>query len=1148
MFPRAILFAVACTMTATSMLCGGSVALPRTIPLNKLDHVVVIDGDLAKWGNLLVGGAAVVEQLNVLAGLPGSDNTDAAVFKVAHDDQAIYIAIQVVDSSICTAEPLWAGDCVEVFLDVRPSGEGENKFSWHAYSPGVYHLGFAPPSADNPKARWINGSTSGPVGEIQAVGKLLADGYSLEIRIPLASINTTANRLKDPIGLDVAIDNVDLVAGHKTDIVQYNFGGSEEDWADPSGFPHAVAGAPGIAEGGAIIQIRPAQLLPPGRGGWNSQPKRMLRGGVLMKGDAVKAADAPISVSLRYLGNELTQTRADTTAIRLQSQVATQSYPQLGLVCSTLTASLDSTKTGHYEVITSLGDAQALKTHFQAATWSATTQPIRDRTTRADGQSVNSTANAQYQLFNGWKLSPAGTATPLTGDMPVKMIWSSDGRQLLVQTAGFHDQGISVFDLATGKVTATLPTNKTWPGLCISPDGKVLLVSGSSTGTLLTYALPAFSASPPIKLPGTKDKKTWVAGLLALTAEDGAQSCYAVDEGHDCVFCFPLGDGKSAQISPNTLKTGYAPYAIAGSPDGRFIAVSNWGDQSISIFDRASGKGIRVPVGSHPNELVWSKDGRIYVACSGSNSVSVVRDGKVTETIKTCLDPAAPVGSTPIALAISSDQQRLYVANADNNDVAVIDISQAGQSRILGLIPTGWYPSALAVSRDSKTLYVGVGKGMAFAANPTGEYIGDVLNGAVEVIAVPDQAQLGLYTRQVIANTPASERQMKISDSQQATLKNVFPRIKHVLWIIRENRTYDQILGDLPYGNGDPSLAIFGKDVTPNAHALAQEFTLLDNLYCSGEVSEDGHEWCNAAYATDFTEKAWINSYSDRGEPDSDDRLTKSPAGYLWDNCRRNNVTYRSYGEYAVFSSDKNHAPVFHGDKSLEGHASLAWSVLDGKRDYERVEAFIGELRDAEKSGDWPAYMVMSLGEDHTMGGSANSFTPDACVASNDQALGKIVEAVSRSKFWASTAIFVMEDDAQDGPDHVDAHRTVGFVISPYTRRHAVDSTLYTTVSFVHSMELMLKLEPMTQYDSSAMPVFNAMTEQADFSPFALEPARIDMAEKNKTTGPDAEASAKLDLSGYDRCDPTALNLILWHMCKPGELLPAPVRSIHWSQ
>ena len=257
-------------------------------------------------------------------------------------------------------------------------------------------------------------------------------------------------------------------------------------------------------------------------------------------------------------------------------------------------------------------------------------------------------------------------------------------------------------------------------------------------------------------------------------------------------------------------------------------------------------------------------------------------------------------------------------------------------------------------------------------------------------------------------------------------------------------------------------------------------------------------------------------------------------------------MTYRSYGEYAYFHSDKNQPPVFKGDKGLEGHASKAWSDMYGKRDYERVDAFIGELHAAEKGDNWPAYMVMSLGEDHTRGGQVGWFTPNACVASNDLALGKIVEAVSHSKFWPNTAIFVMEDDAQDGPDHVDAHRTAGFVISPYTRRHAVDSTLYTTASFVHSMELMLKLPPMTQYDSSATPVFNALTETPDLAPFDHVAPRIDLADKNKPNGPDAEASAKLDFSGYDLCDPAVLNGILWHMFKPGSPLPAPVRSVHW--
>jgi hypothetical protein len=219
---------------------------------------------------------------------------------------------------------------------------------------------------------------------------------------------------------------------------------------------------------------------------------------------------------------------------------------------------------------------------------------------------------------------------------------------------------------------------------------------------------------------------------------------------------------------------------------------------------------------------------------------------------------------------------------------------------------------------------------------------------------------------------------------------------------------------------------------------------------------------------------------------------------------------------------------------------------MSSKRDYERVSAFIDEMHDAEKNGDWPAYMVMSLGEDHTHGGQVGWFTPNACVASNDLALGKIVEAVSHSKFWANTAIFIMEDDAQDGPDHVDAHRTVGFVVSPYTRRHAVDSTLYTTASFVQSMELMLKLPPMTQYDSSAMPVYNAMTETPDLASFNHVDPRIDIADRNQPNGPEAAASAKLDFSGYDLCDPTVLNGILWRLYKPGTPVPAPVRSVHW--
>lgn len=776
------------------------------------------------------------------------------------------------------------------------------------------------------------------------------------------------------------------------------------------------------------------------------------------------------------------------------------------------------------------------------AAWSAETGSGATPSAHSGIDLPNTVNNDQYRLFNGWKLSPAGTAVPLPGDLPVKMIWSAGGESLLIQTAGFHNQGICVFDPGSKKITRKCSLGKTWPGMCLSPDGKMLFVSGGSTGNVLAFAQPEMAAAQSVEVPGGVPGKTWISGMEASAGADGTQSLCVLNQESSSLLIF----GGSPLKVQRSVSTGYAPYAVAMSPDGKVIAVSNWGDQSVSLFDRATGQETRVTVGSHPNELVWSRKGRLFVACSGANSVSVLKDGRVIETIKTCLDPTAPVGSTPIALALSPDQTRLYVANADNNDVAVIDVSNPGESRILGMIPTGWYPSAVAVSPDNKTLYVGVGKGMTFGPNARGPYIARMLNGAIEVISIPKQAQLGVYTKQVIANTPVPERDMRPTTAQQAILKNTFSQISHVLWIIRENRTYDQVLGDLPNGNGDPSLTMFGQDVTPNGHALAGEFTLFDNLYCSGEVSEDGHQWCNAAYATDFTEKAWISSYAHHGEPDADERLTASPDGYLWDNCRKHGITYRSYGEFARFHSDRSQAPVFVGSKGLENHTSEAWSKQGGKRDYERVDAFVAELHDAEKNNDWPAYMVMSLGEDHTHGGQAGWFTPKACVASNDLALGRIVEAVSHSKFWANTAIFVMEDDAQDGADHVDAHRTVGYVISPHTRRHAIDSTLYTTVSFLHSMELMLKLPPMTQYDSSATPVFNAMMEKADLTPFVHVEPRIDVAARNPSTGPDAKASAKLDFSGYDLCDPTVLNAILWRICKPGVPQPAPVRSVHW--
>jgi YVTN family beta-propeller protein len=776
-------------------------------------------------------------------------------------------------------------------------------------------------------------------------------------------------------------------------------------------------------------------------------------------------------------------------------------------------------------------------------------------------------------LPNGWRISPAGRHIKLPGDLPMKMLVTADGK-LLVNTAGWHDHTVNVIDLKTEKLEQSFDVAKNWDGMSLDAGTGTLFISGggpmiegfdtrksklspemqdglNKPVLRLHYEGGRVSPMTPLAISGMSEEKRFISGVTA----GAGGSVYVLDINADTIYKLS-GPNYSKQTSQ---RTGPRPYGAALSPDGKTLAVSNWGGESVSLLDPDSLKQRTViSTGSHPNEMLWDGEGRLFVANSGSNSVSVIAGGKVTETIKTSLDPKALVGSTPDALALSRDGKRLYVANADNNDVAVIDISEEGDSKMLGFIPTGWYPTALALSPDGRKLFVGTGKGLGFRRNfpPETEYlrphpdpkkqydyIGGVLTGAVSVVDVPDARGLAAYTKQVMSNVPVPKQEVSAATAKMVE-SSVFPKIKHVLYIIRENRTYDQVFGDLPIGNGDPTLTLFGQKVTPNAHALTRRFVTLDNLYCNGEVSEDGHQWCDAAYATDFTEKAWVSKYSKRGQPDLEARLVSSPAGYLWDNCARHGVTYRSYGEGNIADSTPETEPKFALQGLLKGHVSKDWPRGFAKmRDHQRVDIFIKELQEGERTGGWPQFMIMSLGEDHTQGLTANAYTPVAHVAANDVAVGKIVEAVSRSKFWPETAIFIIEDDAQNGPDHVDAHRTVGLVISPWVKRKALDSTMYTTASMVRTMELILKLPPMTQFDELATPMYNAFTKDPDLSVVAGLPAEVDLEAKNPKTGPGAAASAKLDFSDWDKADPDELNRILWEALKPGKEMPAPVRS-----
>ncbi len=781
------------------------------------------------------------------------------------------------------------------------------------------------------------------------------------------------------------------------------------------------------------------------------------------------------------------------------------------------------------------------------------TKPTIPNQKQADGSVV---------LPNGWRVTPAGKAISLAGDFPLKMGLSEDGSKLVVCTGGFHDQGVTIIDTATNIASPLMNLGDAWAGLAIRGDHAY--VSGGPlpirTITLSQELVRDKDIRPfeEVKKSSNKKKRTGAQFIAGLAIAGG--NLFAVNTSSDAVIKL---EGDPFRPSAET-KVGYRPYGIAVSPDQRQLAISNWGDQSVSIIDCATMKEVqRIGAGSHPNDILWAQDGRIFVANAGSNDITVIQNGKAVETVKTSLSPRDLVGSTPIALALAPDGKTLYVANADNNDVAVLDVSHE-TSVVRGFIPTGWYPSSLALSKDGKKLYIGTGKGLKFDANfppkTTStrtnyddkfkfDYIGGVLSGHVNVVDVPSADQLHQYSMQVAANFP-SPRDGGISSRQADSItKNALKKIKHVVYVIRENRSYDQVFGDLPKGNNDPNLVLFGKTVTPNAHALAQSFVQLDNLYCNGEVSEDGHQWCDSAYCTDFTEKAWVNSYAGRGEPDADDRLTASPAGYFWDNCRLHGVSFYSYGEGSSFTSTPNSPPKFNGNKGLEGHGSLAWSRIqkgdDFGRDYQKVEVFINDLKKAEATGNWPGFMVMSLGEDHTKGLKSGSFTPQAAVASNDYGLAKMIDSVSHSQFWKDTAFFIIEDDAQNGPDHVDAHRTVGLVISPYVKRGFLDSTQYTTASFVRTMELILGLPPMTQFDQKATPLFASFTTKPDFTPVEALKPEISLETKNAKKTTLALESGKLDWSSYDRADPDKLNSILWRALKPGRPMPPPTRSAH---
>jgi len=772
-------------------------------------------------------------------------------------------------------------------------------------------------------------------------------------------------------------------------------------------------------------------------------------------------------------------------------------------------------------------------------------------------------SDGRVLLPNGWFLSPAGTQIEL-GDFPLGLDISPDGRYAAITNNGYSAHSLSIVDLQARQVVQNVPLAKSWLGVRFSRSGDRLYVSGGNDNRVLLYRFADGQATPADTIhlgePYPKEKIS-VAGL-DLDA-DGRRLYVAAKEGN-AVYVIDTAEKRLLA----RIDLGQPVYTCLVSRDGKRVYASLWGGSSVAVIGVESLRLVNtIRVGDHPNDMVESPDGkRLFVANANLNTVSVIdlERGKVMETLSTALLPDAPSGSTPNSVALTPDGTRLFVANADNNYIAVMDVSRPGFSKSLGFIPVGWYPTAVRVHPQTNQLVVINGKGGTSKPNPKGpnptlkkpdreykEYIAQLFQGTLSVVDMPDAVTLARYTEQVYQNSPYYRRRQ---GDRGWTKDNPIPRfaggrspIKYVFYIIKENRTYDQLFGDIPEGNGDSTLVLFGEKVTPNHHALAREFVLLDNFYCDAEVSADGHNWSMGAYATDYVEKTWPTLYGGRGgtyDYEGGKEIAAPTVGYIWDQCRRHGVSYRSYGEWVTNPKDTTEA-VTSNAESLVGHVAPYFRGYDNLyKDIHRAAAWRKEFDEFENKGNLPRFQIIRLPNDHTMGTRPGAPTPRAQVADNDLALGLIVERISHSKFWQESAIFVIEDDAQNGPDHVDAHRTVALVISPWTKRHYVDSELYSTTSMLRTMELILGLPPMSQFDASATPMYRSFTSKPNFAPYTHRPAQIDLDEKNPEGTYGWQRSLEMDFSEGDAIPDIELNEILWKAIKGADSeMPAPVRG-----
>ncbi len=743
-------------------------------------------------------------------------------------------------------------------------------------------------------------------------------------------------------------------------------------------------------------------------------------------------------------------------------------------------------------------------------------------------------------LPNGWWLSPAGTSIKLA-DLPMNAAVSPDQRFLAVTHAGVSKPELLLVNLKDRKVVQSIHLKDSWLGIAFR--GNTLFVSGGNQNCVYVFTLAdgKLSASDTIRFTAPEPEgRAWAAGL-----DVQGSTLAVVFRGDSTLRYYNLDDRTFERVKLDGM-----PYSCKFTNDGKLL-VSIWSSKKIEAF-RGRRLLFQVPAGNHPTEITVSKDGgTCFVANSNDNSVTVINllTHRALANVSTSLYPDSPEGSTTNSVCITNDDKFVLAANADNNSLTVIDVSDPEQPRPVGFVPVGWYPTKVLELKDSTVLVLN-GKGNRSLPNPQHQYIGTLFKGTLSLFKFPDPSRLTEYTREVYANTPYRPRELKVAGNEE---HNPIPAkvgmkspIKYVFYFIKENRTCDQVFGDIKEGNGDSSLVMFGKKVTPNIHKLAEHYVLLDNLYCDAEVSADGHNWSTAAYATDYVEKSWPANYGHRGAPFDfgGGQPTATPeSGYIWNLCERNRVSFRDYGEFVQPNPDST-KPNTAREKSLFGHYDRMYRSWDlSYSDVSRYREWDRDFTRLVEEGKLPHFNIIWLPNDHTAGTRKGSWTPQAMVAQNDYALGLFVDRISHSKVWDKAAIFVIEDDAQSGADHVDAHRTEGLVIGPFVKRHFVDNTLYTTSSMLRTIELVLGMPPMSQYDAAAHPMFNSFTMNPDYSPFTVLQPLIDIYAKNQDGAYGQDIMDRMNFNVADAVPARLFNEIVWKAIK-GTDMPAPRYSI----